>query len=110
MAVALATVGGVVATRHPRNPVGWLLGAAGLVLAVVAFAEEYAAVAVVARPGSLPLGTQAAWLVEWWPLSVAAVAGVFSCCSRTEPWSPRAGGRWPGWPRSARFWGRWGWP
>jgi two-component system NarL family sensor kinase len=76
-ALTFATVGAVIASRRPQNPVGWLFCAAGLVFAVTALAAEYRVYAVLTRPGSLPLGPQVAWIAEWiWPLGLGAVACV----------------------------------
>jgi hypothetical protein len=52
--VSAATTGAVVASRRPRNPVGWLLLAFGLLLAVSLLAIGYVAYGLVARPGALP--------------------------------------------------------
>jgi hypothetical protein len=64
--VGFSTVGAVVAHRFPpHNPIGWLFCALGLVAAVLLFCGEYAAYSLVARPGSLPGGEAAAWVVTW---------------------------------------------
>ncbi len=41
-AVAYASVGGLIATRHPRNPIGWLFVAVGAGLGITSFATHYA--------------------------------------------------------------------
>jgi signal transduction histidine kinase len=64
-ALALSTVGALVASRRPDNPIGWLFGASGLLYAVLVFASEYGAYALVAEPGSLPGGVVAVWLGSW---------------------------------------------
>src|SRR4028118_1513546 len=52
-----ATVGAFVASRRPKNLVGWLLGAIGLVLAVLGFGTPYADYALLAEPAfALPGG------------------------------------------------------
>ena len=56
------TIGGVVATRRPHNPIGWLCILAGLMMACSMLASEYANGSVLAQPGSPPPG--AAW-VAW---------------------------------------------
>jgi hypothetical protein len=77
-ALAFSTVGAVVAWRRPHNPVGWVFCAAGLVAAIVGVAAEYSVYAVLTRPGSLPLGAEAAWVAGWtWWLLLGAVAYVF---------------------------------
>jgi uncharacterized membrane protein YfcA len=42
MSVAFATVGALIAARHPGNPIGWLCGAFGLVVAVTHAGNQYA--------------------------------------------------------------------
>jgi hypothetical protein len=58
-------VGAVVAARRPRLPIGWLLVAIGLLMALGLAAGQYAVVAVLDAPGSLPFGPAAAWLSAW---------------------------------------------
>jgi hypothetical protein len=73
-AAVFSTVGAVIASRRPHNPVGWLFGAAGLEFAIVAFTAEYAVYAVLTRPGSF-LGPEAAWVESWsWPSVLAVLA------------------------------------
>jgi hypothetical protein len=55
--IPFATVGAVVASRLPANPIGWLFIAFGVVAAATFFSFQYAYYAVIARPGSLPGGT-----------------------------------------------------
>jgi len=55
-------VGALVASRHPGNPVGWLMCAIGLSEVGSRFTYEYAARALVIDPGSLPGGAALAWL------------------------------------------------
>jgi hypothetical protein len=59
---AYATVGAVVASRHPGNWVGWLCLAMGAVIAFHGAGAEYAARALKLDPGSLPAGVAAAWV------------------------------------------------
>ena len=49
-----AGVGTLLATRVPRNAIGWLLSVIGLSLATNAFLEQYGVRALVSAPGSLP--------------------------------------------------------
>ena len=73
------TVGALIASRRPRNPIGWLFCLVGFVVIVLSFATAYASYAVHA-PSSPDLpGTQyAAWLADrdtlstgkYWGLSV----------------------------------------
>jgi len=54
-------VGGVVASRRPTNPVGWLFAAGAATFAFMAFGTEYATYGLVTRPGSLPGALALAW-------------------------------------------------
>jgi hypothetical protein len=65
LALAFPTVGVLVATGRPRNPIGWILVAAGVSGAVVFFSSEYALYAVFTEPGTLPGGEIMAWVSGW---------------------------------------------
>ncbi len=65
LAVAYSTVGVLVASRRPGNPVGWVLCAIGLSWGAAHFNSEYAAYALLAAPGSLPAAEAAAWIYSW---------------------------------------------
>jgi hypothetical protein len=71
-AVALATAGLLVASRHPSNPVGWLF----LGLAVVqGLAELFQAYGARAEQHGLPAGEVAVWVTTWiWILTDALLA------------------------------------
>ncbi|MEO5634919.1 hypothetical protein [Gaiella sp.] len=71
--LAFATVGALVASRLPRNAIGWLFLACPLLGFVAAFSAEYAYRAYVADPGGLPAGALFGWLVlwTWYPALVA---------------------------------------
>jgi hypothetical protein len=63
-------LGGLIASRRPENPYGWLWLSAGLAGALALFTEVYAAYALVVEPGSLPaprtvgdVGAKVAWTV-----------------------------------------------
>ncbi len=62
--VAFSTVGALVASRHPSNPIGWVFCATGLVAAVQALGLGYALESL-RGPGRLPGGLLAAWVQEW---------------------------------------------
>jgi hypothetical protein len=64
-ALALSTVGALVASRRPENPIGWLLGASGLLYAVMVSVGEYGTYALLTENGSLPGGLVATWLGSW---------------------------------------------
>ena len=60
-----ATVGAIVASRRPENPVGWLLCLSGVAVSTSSFASQYAIYALLAEPGSLPAGEAMAWVAAW---------------------------------------------
>jgi hypothetical protein len=59
------TVGAIVASRRPENPVGWLLLVSGLAISMNHFSAQYAIYALLAQPGSLPAGEALAWIASW---------------------------------------------
>jgi hypothetical protein len=59
-ALSATAVGAVLAGRRPRHPVGWLLLALGLSVAVDGAASGYAIYGTVARPGGLPAAREVA--------------------------------------------------
>lgn len=65
LVVIEATVGALIASRRPENPVGWLLGVFGVAVSTSSFTSQYAIYALLARPGSLPAGEAAAWVGSW---------------------------------------------
>ena len=65
LAVGYSTVGAVVASRRPGNPVGWVLCSIGLSWGAYHFSSEYATYALLAAPGSLPAAKAAAWISSW---------------------------------------------
>ena len=83
VAVALASTltGAALAARLPRNAVGWLLLANGLVFAAFGLVDAWVAYAVLDAPGALPGGRWAVLYSErTWPLlfvPVTAIAWLF---------------------------------
>jgi DNA-binding SARP family transcriptional activator len=72
--LSYAVVGALVASRRPRNPIGWLLLGEGLLFEFVGFSIGYVNYALFARPGSLPAGRVVAWAGNsiWIPILVTA--------------------------------------
>ena len=65
LAVGYSTVGAVVASRRPGNPVGWVLCSIGLSWGAYHFSSEYVTYALLAASGSLPAAKAAAWIYSW---------------------------------------------
>jgi hypothetical protein len=59
------SVGAIVASRRPENPVGWLLCLSGVAVSTSTFTSLYAIYALLAQPGSLPAGEASAWIAAW---------------------------------------------
>jgi hypothetical protein len=64
-AVAFSSVGAVVGSRRPENPIGWLFCAIGVFAAIVLLSSEYAAYALLAQPDSWPGGLVMVWIRAW---------------------------------------------
>jgi hypothetical protein len=65
LSLAFATVGALVASRRPQNPIGWILEAGALLLALSDFAEQYAVYTLVTEPGALWGGWFMGWIRLW---------------------------------------------
>jgi hypothetical protein len=65
LALAFSVVGGVVASRRPGHPIGWLFCFVGFIGGIRLLTSEYAIHVLVAQPGSLPGGPAAAWVSSW---------------------------------------------
>ena len=73
--LAYTTIGALIAARHPRNPIGWILAAVGLNSAISFVGSEYAILGLHTAPGSLPAATFVAWF-QFWPLYLALDGGL----------------------------------
>jgi signal transduction histidine kinase len=62
--LAMATVGGLVAWRQPRNAIGWMLLIVSICAAILFVSSQYATLAA-QRPASLPGARWAAWISNW---------------------------------------------
>ena len=69
LSLAFPTVGALVASRRPENPIGWIFCGTGLLYGVQAFASGYADYA-------LPGGEFMAWISGWIGVPVLPLAGV----------------------------------
>ena len=73
--IAFGTVGVLVVTHVPANPLGWMfLAIALLVAGLIGLTGQYAYEGLVQEPGSLPGALLAAWVYRWlWLPSVALI-------------------------------------
>jgi two-component system, NarL family, sensor kinase len=77
-ALSFATVGALIARRHPRNAIGWLFCAIGLFFGGVVLSEEYAIHGLAVAPGSLPAADLVGYATVWlFPIGPALIPLVF---------------------------------
>ena len=65
LSVSMTSVGLVIALKRPDHRIGWLFGAAGLVVSVLVFGEHYAVYSYLTLSDPLPGAVAAAWLQSW---------------------------------------------
>jgi len=79
-----ATVGAIVASRHPETPIGRLFCALGVVVALEFFGTEYSAEEQFIAPGSLPGAGWIAWAAGASTELLDSTGRLLCCCcSRT---------------------------
>jgi hypothetical protein len=75
---AFPTVGAIVASRRPRNPIGWVFLGIGLLAALGSMGEHYSDQAF-RKPGAPPaLAVWAAWTQEWFWYPLVAMSTLFT--------------------------------
>src|SRR5919107_2581174 len=60
-----SVVGAIIASRHPRNAIGWLFCGVGVLEGLNTFAGDYAAFWLACGFGPDSLGEMAAWVSSW---------------------------------------------
>jgi hypothetical protein len=65
MIVAFAALGALVASRRPRNPIGWILVVSPVCLAFTQVARDWYTHTLFADPGSLPIAPGLMWAANW---------------------------------------------
>jgi MFS family permease len=63
--LSFPVVGAMIASRQPRNSIGWLFCVVGVPFGLSVAANGWAAYTLFENPGSLPAGEVAAWLGGW---------------------------------------------
>ena len=72
-----AVIGALIVSTHPRHPIGWMFCAAALSFGTAFFSREYAILALVVAPGTLPFGQAMAWFGFWIDMPGIAVVALF---------------------------------
>jgi hypothetical protein len=71
LALAFSVVGAIIASRQPRNAIGWLFCSVGVTIGLSSFAGDYAEFWLASGFGMGALGETAAWFSSWsWTLLV----------------------------------------
>ena len=71
LALAFSVVGAIIASRQPRNAIGWIFGGVGVTIGFSSFAGHYAEFWLASGFGRGVLGETAAWFSSWsWTLLV----------------------------------------
>ena len=65
LSVMYTTLGALIASRHPRNIIGWMFCWSGLAIPAGACAQLYADYVIYNEPGAGPAGDVAAWASSW---------------------------------------------
>ena len=63
--IGWSIVGAMLASRNPRNPIGWLMMAFGLGFLATGLSSEWSVYSYETDPGALPFRTFFAWLSMW---------------------------------------------
>jgi signal transduction histidine kinase len=77
LSLAYPTVGALIASRLPTNPIGWIFCGAGLLYEIQRFSIAYADYALLTPPFTLPWGEYVAWFSTWVGLAGPVLAGIF---------------------------------
>jgi hypothetical protein len=101
LALAFSVVGAIIASRQPRNAIGWIFCSIGLVVSLSSLTGDYAEywLARGSAPGTSPRrrpGSPRGRGLSWYTSQLASCC----CCSPTAGYLRPAGGPWPGALRS----------
>src|SRR5918998_5999323 len=65
LALAFSVVGAIIASRQPRNAIGWLFCSVGVTIGLNSFAGDYAEFWLASGFGTSGPGETAAWFSSW---------------------------------------------
>jgi hypothetical protein len=63
--LSFSTVGALIATRQPQNPVGWIMIVAGFGLAATVLTGNHVELSLAQPPGRLPATVWVIWVTQW---------------------------------------------
>lgn len=87
---AFQTVGALIASRRPENPIGWVFCGMALALVAAVFFGNYAQYSLVVEPGALPRAETAAWVGNWiWLVALSPLGFFLLLFPDGHPPSPR---------------------
>jgi hypothetical protein len=97
LAVTFPTVGTLIATRRPRNPIGWIFCAIGLSHALSIFSPYGILLLASADADAIPFAGRLAWIAvwPWWAPGFGLLAFLFLLFPNGRMLSPRWS--WLGW-------------
>lgn len=72
-----AVIGALIVSTHHAHPIGWMFCGAAVSFGFAFFAREYAVLALVVAPGTLPFGEAMAWFGFWADMPGIAVIALF---------------------------------
>ena len=75
--ILYGTLGALIASRRPRNSIGWIFCAVAVLLGLVSAAYGYADYALYVRNDPLPGAVLAAWLTNWIPIMAVYASACF---------------------------------
>jgi hypothetical protein len=87
---AFQTMGALIASRRPENPIGWVFCGMGLALVAAVFFGNYAQYSLVVEPGALPWAATAAWVGNWiWLIALGPLGFFLLLFPDGRPLTPR---------------------
>src|SRR5215208_6730801 len=63
--LSFSTVGALIGTRQPQNPIGWIMIVAGFGLAATILTGNYVELSLAQPPGRLPATVWVIWVTQW---------------------------------------------
>ncbi len=75
--LAFPMVGALIASKRPKNPIGWICLAVGIIWMMMLISTPYGLYGVVMRPGSVPFPAAIGSLGEWMWVPAVGLLGIY---------------------------------